>query len=211
MPAESLHSETAARNAALAHLRAEHRSAARVIEALETITAHAVEQHVEPDFALLASMLYYIDAFPERVHHPKEDRYLFRLLRMRSAQSIPVLEQLEREHRRLPDLLSELERAFVHWQGGAPDGMNEFVLALSRFCEFNWAHMRTEETCVLPEAERTLTDDDWLCMAEAFAANDDPLFGQQRRSEFERLHHRIADLTPRKLDVVLLDTARPAR
>jgi hemerythrin-like domain-containing protein len=211
MSSESLHSETAARNAALTRLREEHRSAARVIEALETVTALAAEQRVEPDFALLASMLYYIDVFPERVHHPKEDRYLFSVLRIRSPRSIPILERLEREHRRLPDLLSELERALVHWQGGAPDGMNEFVLALSRFCEFNWSHMRTEETCVLPEAEHTLTDDDWLCMAEAFAANDDPLFGQQRQREFERLHHRIANLTPRKLDLALLDSAHPIR
>ena len=115
--------------------------------------------------------------------------------------------QLEREHRRSPDLLSELERALVHWQGGAPDGANGFVLALSRFCEFSWKHMRTEETCVLPQAERALTDADWLEMAQAFAANDDPLFGQQRRREFERLYHRIANLAPRKLRLGLLDPA----
>jgi hemerythrin-like domain-containing protein len=211
MPAESLHSETAARNAALARLRDEHRSTARVIEALETITAQAAEQRQEPDFALLASMLYYLDAFPERVHHPKEDRFLFSALRARSPQSIPVLEQLEREHRRLPDLLSELERALVHWQGGAPDGTNAFVLALGRYCEFTWSHMRTEETRVLPEAERMLTDDDWLRMAEAFAANEDPLFGQQRQREFDRLHHRIVNLTPRKIETALLDLAHPGR
>ena len=64
---------------------------------------------------------------------------------------------------------------------------------------------------MLPVAEHTLTDDDWLCMAEAFAANDDPLFGQQRQREFERLHHRMANLTPRKVDLALLDSAHPTR
>jgi hemerythrin-like domain-containing protein len=205
MPAESLHSEAAARNAALTRLRDEHRALARVIETLETVTAQAAEDGAEPDFALLASMLYYVDAFPERMHHPKEDRYLFAAVRARSPQSVAMLDRLEREHRRLPELLSELERALVHWQGGAPDGLNAFVLALSRFCEFNWQHMRTEETCVLPEAERALTDADWLEMAEAFAGNDDPLFGQQRRHEFERLYLRIANLAPRKLRLTLLD------
>jgi hemerythrin-like domain-containing protein len=207
MAAESLHSEAAARNAALTRLRDEHRALARVIEALETVTTQAAEDRAEPDFALLASMLYYVDAFPERMHHPKEDRYLFAVLRARSPQSAPMLDGLEREHRRSPELLSELERALVHWQGGAPDGMNAFVLALSRFCEFSWKHMRTEETRVLPEAERTLTDADWLEMAEAFAVNDDPLFGQQRQREFERLYHRIANLAPRKLRLALLDPA----
>ena len=207
MPAESLHSEAAARNAALTRLRDEHRALARVIEALETVTAQAAEDGAEPDFALLASMLYYVDAFPECMHHPKEDRYLFAALRARSPQSAALLDRLEREHQRSPELLSELERALVHWQGGAPDGLNAFVLALSRFCEFSWKHMRTEETCVLPDAERTLTDADWLDMARAFAANDDPLFGQQRRREFERLYHRIANLAPRKLRLALLDSA----
>jgi hemerythrin-like domain-containing protein len=211
MPAESLHSETAARNAALARLRDEHRSAARVVEALETIAVQAAEQREEPDFALLACMLYYLDAFPERVHHPKEDRFLFSALRARSPQSIPLLEHLEREHRRLPELLSELERALVHWQGGAPDGASAFVLALGRYCEFTWAHMRTEETRVLPEAERMLTDEDWLRMAEAFAANEDPLFGPQRQREFDRLHHRIVHLAARRREPSPLASAHPAR
>jgi hemerythrin-like domain-containing protein len=207
MPSESLHSTTAARNAALAHLRDEHRSTARVLEALETFTAQAAEEGMEPDFALLATLLYYLDVFPERVHHPKEDRYLFSVLRVRSPQTIPLLDRLEREHRRLPDLLSELERGLVHWQGGAPDGTSAFALALARFCELNWEHMRTEESTILPEAERTLTDPDWLRMAEAFGANDDPLFGAARRREFERLCQRIAHLTPRKLKLTPLDPA----
>jgi hemerythrin-like domain-containing protein len=208
MPSESLHSEAAARNAALSRLRAEHRAAARVIEALESVTAQAVEDGAEPDFALLAALLYYLDVFPERMHHPKEDRYLFAALRRRSPQSIALLEQLEREHRRSPELVAELERALVHWQGGAPDGANAFVLALGRFCEFNWSHMRSEELLVLPEAERSLTDADWLAMANAFAANDDPLFGAQRRHEFERLYQHIANLLPRKLRRGLLAEVR---
>jgi hemerythrin-like domain-containing protein len=211
MPSESLHSETAARNAALSRLRDEHRALARVLEALETVTAQASEHEVEPDFALLASMLYYVDDFPERVHHPKEERYLFTPLRTRSPQSIPLLERLEREHRRSPELLSELERGLVHWQGGAQDGTSAFVLALVRFCEFHWSHMRTEETAVLPQAERSFTDADWLCMAEAFATNEDPLFGASRRHEFDPLHHRIAQLAPRKLNLALLDASNATR
>lgn len=208
MPSEMLHSEEAARNAALSVLRAEHRATARVIEALETVTAQAAEAGSEPDFALLAALLYYLDVFPERMHHPKEDRYLFAALRRRSPGSIQLLEKLEREHRRSPELLAELERALVHWQGGAPDGMNEFVLALGRFCEFSWTHMRAEELQVLPEAEKSLTDEDWLALAGAFAANHDPLFGTPRRYEFERLYQRIANLAPRRIRFSLLDAVR---
>lgn len=204
MSSESLHSEAAARNAALTRLRDEHRALERVIEALETITAQTAETGVEPDFPLLASMIYYVDAVPEKLHHPKEDRFLFAVLRQRSSEAAPLVARLEREHQRSPQLVAELERMLVHWQGGAPDGLDAFALALSRFCEFSWGHMRTEETTLLPLAEKYLTDEDWLAMADAFGANGDPLFGGSRRTEFDRLYHRIANLAPRKLKLWLL-------
>ena len=44
-------------------------------------------------------MIYYIDAFPERFHHPKEDEYLFYFLRIRHPDAIPLLDRLQGEHR----------------------------------------------------------------------------------------------------------------
>ena len=52
-----------------------------------------------PNFELLGAMIYYIDAFPERFHHPKEDEYLFRLLRVRHPDAAPLLDRLNIEHR----------------------------------------------------------------------------------------------------------------
>ena len=68
MPSSSLHSEAAARNAALTRLRDEHRALARVLETLESVTAQIVDACIEPDFGLLASMLYYVDLVPEKLH-----------------------------------------------------------------------------------------------------------------------------------------------
>jgi hemerythrin-like domain-containing protein len=188
-----------ARAAAISQLRSEHRLLARVIEALETLVAEIAEDLTAPDFALLAAMLYYVDAVPERLHHPKEDQYLFAALRKRDPDAAALLDRLEREHQRSPHLVGELERALVHWQGGAPDGLNQFALALGNFSEFHWAHMRLEENEIFPRAERSLPESDWLAIAEAFGANEEPLFGTHRRKEFERPYQRIANLAPRKL------------
>jgi hemerythrin-like domain-containing protein len=57
------------------------------------------ERGAKPDFALLGAMVYYIDTFPERFHHPKEDQYLFRLLRMRCPDAGPLLDRLQAEDR----------------------------------------------------------------------------------------------------------------
>ena len=199
MPSESLHSEAAARNAALTRLREEHRAVARLLEALETVTAELLETQAEPDFGLLAGMLYYLDAVPERFHHPKEDRYLFAVLKARDPQAAALVERLQREHQRSPHLVAELERTLVHWQGGASDGRDAFALAVSRFAEFTWSHMCTEEAELLPAAERSLCDADWMEMAEAFGANPSPMLDPGRRGELERLYHRIGSAAPRRL------------
>ncbi len=44
-------------------------------------------------------MIYYIDAFRECFHHPKEDQYLFQLLRVRLPDAAPLLDRLKLEHR----------------------------------------------------------------------------------------------------------------
>lgn len=207
MPSDPLQPPSGAAQAALARLREEHRALARVVDALETVTAQIAETGAEPDFPLLAAMLYYLDAVPERLHHPKEDRHLFAALRARSPEPLPVLDRLARDHDRSPQLVSELERALVHWQGGAPDGLDGFALALSRFREFTWKHMSTEEAEVLPLAERHLSEADWTAIARAFGGEDDPLFGARRKAEFDRLYHRIANLAPRRLKLALLRSA----
>jgi branched-chain amino acid transport system ATP-binding protein len=58
------------------------------------------------------------------------------------------------------------------------------------------AHIRLEETTVMPLARRVLTADDWREANAAFAANDDPLFGAAPRAEFAALHARIVRLAP---------------
>lgn len=193
----------AASAAALEQLRREHRALARVIDGLQTLTAELGERTVAVDFPLLCSMLYYIDAVPERLHHPKEELHLFAALERRDPTSVPLLARLRLEHERSPSMIGALEAALVRWQGGAPDGFDRFADALQAFCDFHWGHMRAEEEEVFPRAEQHLANEDWVTMAEAFAANEDPLFGSVRRHEFERLYQRIANLAPRKLRLTL--------
>ena len=59
--------------------------------------------------------------------------------------------------------------------------------------------MAREERELLPLALKLLRDEDWREIDAAFAANDDPLFGAQRRKEFEGLIHHILELAPTPL------------
>lgn len=57
--------------------------------------------------------------------------------------------------------------------------------------------MRLEETIILPEAARALTDDDWKVLDAAFLQNRDPLTGRQAADPvYDRLFTRIVQQAP---------------
>ena len=77
----------------------EHRALAAVLHGMLYLVHGIRDRGSKPNFELLGAMIYYIDAFPERFHHPKEDEYLFRLLRLRHPEAAPLLDRLKMEHR----------------------------------------------------------------------------------------------------------------
>ena len=176
----------------------EHRALRTVLAILERLLNDAAERGTAPDFALISSALYYIDDFPERVHHPKEDAYLFTALRRRTNRFNPVLDRLQAEHIRGAQMLARVQRELVHYQGGVPNGLRRTRAAVSAYAVLQCDHMRCEEG-VLLAARDYLTEDDWNAIARAFAATADPLSPDSARLEFRRLRSRILTLLPRKM------------
>ncbi len=189
-----------ARDVSVAIIEQEHRALDMVLRALQHLVTDIAEQHLERDFALLAAALYYIDDFPERFHHPKEDKYLFKALRRRTTRFNAVLDELQAEHIRSAQMTGYLQSAFVHYQGGAPDGIKPFSEAVDAYAAMLRDHMRKEEV-LLAQLEDDLTEEDWREIAAVFDANDDPLFGEHQREEFRKLYFRIVNLLPSKMRI----------
>ena len=140
-------------------------------------------------------MIYYIDQFPERLHHPKEDQYLFALLAARAPQTKDLVEELRAEHVRGATLIRDLEQALVGLEVGWQGGARAFSAAVDAYAQFHWNHMRKEEQKLLPLAERFLTAEDWREIDAAFAGNNDPI-ADLREQDFEKLFSRIVTLAP---------------
>ncbi len=187
-----------AREDAVSTIRSEHLSLETVMEALQRILAEIAAEHAEANFALLSAALYYFDDFPERCHHPKEDEFLFKALRRRTAAFNDVLDELQAEHIRSGQMVAYLHRALVHYQGGAPEGLRELKAGVDAYAGWLAGHMRREER-LLVSAQEHLEEDDWREMAAAFRANIDPLFGESRNPDYGRLYSRIVTLLPTKL------------
>ena len=76
-------------------IKDEHRALAAVLHGMLYLVHRTRDRGDPPDFHVLGAMIYYVDAFPERFHHPKEDQYLFRLLRIRYPDATEVVDRLK--------------------------------------------------------------------------------------------------------------------
>jgi hemerythrin-like domain-containing protein len=176
-------------------LKSEHRSISAVLLGLKHLAEMAQDAHVKPDFQVFRSMLRYIDEYPERLHHPKEDEHLFARLAARWPEAWKLVEDLKAEHVQGAQLIRELERRLVFFEEGWPQGAAEFLGGVDAYADFHWKHMRKEEVELLPLAEKHLTDDDWRAIDRAFQANEDPI-AQIEERDFQKLFSRIANLAP---------------
>jgi hemerythrin-like domain-containing protein len=183
---------------AIQTIRDEHRSIAAVLHALKQLAKDAQDPAVEPRFAVFRAMIYYIDQFPERLHHPKEDRVLFARLEQRAPQAKALIDELRAEHVKGAQLIRDLEQALVALEVGWAGGEKAFSAAVDAYAEFHWSHMRKEEQQILPLAERAFTAEDWREVDAAFAGNDDPI-ADLREQDFEKLFSRIVALAPEPL------------
>jgi len=181
-------------------IRDEHRSITAVIEGLRHVLAEVGAGRMAPDFDLLFTMFRYIEAFPERLHHPKEDDFLFARLKVRRPDTAPLLDRLHAEHEQGRVKFAELKAALELYQKDAST-FRSFVERVERYSHFHWRHMRQEEDEVLPLAAGALTVEDWAAIDAAFASNTDPIVGAVATREFRALFRRIASLVPPPLGV----------
>jgi hemerythrin-like domain-containing protein len=182
-------------------IRDEHRSLAAVIHGLLYLVREIRERGAAPDFPLFMAMLRYIDEFPERFHHPKEDAYLFARLAARRPEAAPLLDRLHAEHqvgaRKMRELVDLLDR----YRREGPPAFAAFASAIDAYATFHWEHMRAEETEVLPLCEAYLTTEDWAAIDAAFTGHSDPLLDVEVKEEFAALFRRIVQLAPAPIGV----------
>ncbi len=177
--------------AAIGVIRDEHRTIATVCNGLRRLAERA-RAGMDVDIAFLESMLRYLWAFPEALHHPKEEDYLFALLAQRTGEGTEVMAALAREHREGTVLLTELEaRAARCRAAGGGDELLELADAVDRFVDLQWRHLRAEEKLILPLARRHLLDEDWRRIERAFRANEELARDGERGIAFARLFARL--------------------
>ncbi len=186
---------------AIGVLHAEHRSLAAVMHGMLYLVRDTRLRGTPPRFDVLSAMVEYINAVPERLHHPKEETYLFRRLAMRCPHAAPLIETLEREHRLGAAIVRALEQSLERYRREGAAGFQAFAEAAAKYAALQWRHMRAEEDELIPLARDYLSAQDWKEIDAAFGGHSDPLFAVEAGREYEELFRRIVHLSPPPLGV----------
>ena len=176
-------------------IRDEHLAISAVLYSLRYLVKD-MRKGAAPNFPLLRAILDYIVSYPDRWHHPKEDKYLFAAVKRRTRDADALVGRLEREHEMGYPMMEELKKQLIAFQGGNAEAGEKFFDTAERYAELEWQHLRTEEEVFMPIAERVLSAEDWAEIAAAFRENDNPLFGIKPKDEAETLYQRILALAP---------------
>ena len=180
----------------------EHQSLAAIIHAIRLMIREVGVGRLAPDFKLFKAMVHYLDAYPEKRHHPKEDQFLFGPLKARTTEGADALARLEAEHGLAEARIQALDAALQGYANGAPDGFEAFSDAFETYADFYRNHMLLEEREILPLLKRHFTADDWARADAGCQATPDPMSGTRSPDsdeDFRRLFSKLVAATPAPL------------
>ncbi|MDM4766899.1 hemerythrin domain-containing protein [Pelomonas sp. SE-A7] len=180
-------------------IRDEHRALAAMLRSIPLLLAEHRRRGTLPDFAALRAMLFYVDEFPEKLHHPKESELLFPKLRARAPEIRDTLDRLEDDHARGERAIRDLEHGLLAFEMLGEPQREAFEKQVQRYVHGYLRHMEIEEREILPLAVKMLTAADWQDLDEAFAANRDPLTGHAPEQIYQALFERIVQVLPAPL------------
>jgi hemerythrin-like domain-containing protein len=188
-------------HAALQIIREEHAAVAAMLRSLDMLIERGPGDQPERFFDVLRAMLFYIDEFPERRHHPNESKLLFPGIARSVPALRPVIARLEADHQRGEGRVRELQHLLLGWELLGEPRRGEFIRAARDYVKFYLEHMKVEETEVLPVAEKALSPGDWEALNAVFQAERDPLAGGEQDPSYHRLFTKIVMLTPAPIGV----------
>jgi hemerythrin-like domain-containing protein len=178
-------------------IRDEHASLAAMLQSMHMLVDKGPGDGRKPFFDVLRAMLFYIDEYPERLHHPKESNLLFPKVVKASPKVLGAIDRLERDHMYSEKAARELQHLLLAWELLGASRRAAFDEAFKKYVDFYLDHMKLEEDLVLPEAEKTLSAQDWAEVDAAFEQNADPLSGKYPpTAEYEKLFSLIVQRAP---------------
>ena len=178
-------------------IRDEHSSLAAMLQSMRMMVERGPGDDPRNFFDVMRAMLFYIDEFPERRHHPKESQLLFTRVAKAAPEVGLAIARLDRDHEYTERAVRDVQLLLLAWELLGESRRQQFTTEFTRYVNLYLEHMRLEEAEVLPAAERALTAADWDALDAEFEKNCDPLTGKYKPDPvYEALFSRIVRQAP---------------
>ena len=185
------------RHRSLEIIRDEHSSLAAMLQWMRMLVDRGPVSDRKNFFDVLRAMLFYIDEFPERLHHPKETELLFPRVAKAAPEVGVAIARLDRDHEYTEHAVREIQHLLLGWELLGDARRQKFVDAFDKYVNLYLAHMQLEEQEILPAAEKYLSEADWQALDAEFEKNCDPLGGKYKPDPvYEQLFTRIVMNAP---------------
>ena len=174
----------------------EHATISAMLYSIDMMERRGPKDNRPLFFEVLRSMLFYIDEFPEKQHHPKENLYLFPPVLKKAPELKETIEQLEIDHKVGEYRIRELQHLLMRWEILGDDCHQGFKDAAKKYHDFYLQHLQLENSLIIPKALKVLDDQDWALMDEAFSENNDPWLHHSAESLYQNLFSKITNHAP---------------
>ena len=175
-------------------IRTDHQNFRRVLEALQSVIDNLGYPPTRRELDIMYSAVYYMRVFPDRHHHPKEERYVLAALRDACPDCGSLLSDIEKEHAQSVEILKQIEALLEGLEKGASQDIKPLQAIVREYVRQQGQHMRREERELLPLAEQHLSMSDWERINAAFRSDRDPLFQDRIDQGFDAMAQRLVDM-----------------
>jgi hemerythrin-like domain-containing protein len=172
----------------LARLTTDHD---RIRDTLNLLEAQFLEmcRGRAPDYAMMLSIVAYIQEYPERAHHPLEDA-VYSILIRRGGDGVKLSRELITDHTELEIITRKLRESLEQARSTQVIG-ETLKRQLSTFLARQRSHLYTEEEKIFPLVAASLTPADWDNIRSMLPNVNDPLFGERTHRDYELLYRAV--------------------
>ena len=156
-------------------IQKEHASLTAMLQSIRMMIKRGPRDKPATFFEVIRAMLFYIDEFAEKSHHPKETQYLFPAILSVCPEVKGVIGLLDAEHETGERRVRELQHLLLAWEILGVTHQDAFTRACEAYIDYYLEHIHVENTQVLPQAAQHLSAQDWERLDVEFLKNVDPL------------------------------------
>ncbi len=173
----------------LQELHQDHVNLAKVLHLLEKQLADVKSgEHI--DLEVLSEIVDYVQTYPDRVHHKRED-IIFSIYAEHPASRLDLVGRLMEEHTLLSKKTHDLREHIEQWRHDSPVARERVVSIIADYLSMQWGHLNLEEDSVFGLLHQELMPADWERIETSMPLSADPLFANTVRQRFANLFSQL--------------------